>query len=234
MGRGRSVAEGSLSPPAAAPLVPPSRPTPRIPRRASPNSNRKAERLKKSVGCGGGSVARRVELSINDYVERKDRPTAQAGTPLVQAQRRPCARRPRSHLAPMRPPIFVREPSAAERARLEAGLRASDAFTVRRAPIVPASAEGRRPRAIARDPRCATRTVRDGVRAFDAAGPERRLVAAEERRAGPGRGRAGAAARDPAPAAARLRPRPEHLDPRPPGARGARARAGPGRPLGGD
>src|SRR3954469_5789547 len=65
-------------------------------------------------------------------------------------------------------------------------------------------------------------------------GPDGRLVAAEERRAGAGRGRAGAAARDPAPAAARLRPPEEHLDPRPPGAGGARARAEPGRPLGGD
>jgi hypothetical protein len=36
----------------------------------------------------------------------------------------------------MHPPIFVREPSAEERARLEAGLRASDAFTVRLAQIV--------------------------------------------------------------------------------------------------
>src|SRR4051794_15017087 len=68
--------------------------------------------------------------------------------------------------------LFVREPSAAERARLEAGLRASDAFTVRRAPIVLASAEGRRPRAIARELRCATQTVRNGIRAFNATGPE--------------------------------------------------------------
>ena len=74
----------------------------------------------------------------------------------MQAQRRPCARRPRSHLARMHPPIFVREPSDAERARLEAALRASDAFTVRRAQIVLASAAGRRPRTIARDLRCAT------------------------------------------------------------------------------
>jgi hypothetical protein len=36
----------------------------------------------------------------------------------------------------MHPPIFVREPCAEERVRLEAGLRASDAFTVRRAQIV--------------------------------------------------------------------------------------------------
>src|SRR3954449_5975321 len=72
----------------------------------------------------------------------------------------------------MRPPIFVREPSDAERARLDAALRASDAFTVRRAQIVLASAEGRRPRAIARELRCATRTVRNGIRAFNATGPE--------------------------------------------------------------
>ena len=71
----------------------------------------------------------------------------------------------------MHPPIFVREPSAAGRARLEAALRASDAFTVRRAQIVLLSAEGRRPREIARGLRCATRTVRNGIRAFNAAGP---------------------------------------------------------------
>ena len=70
----------------------------------------------------------------------------------------------------MHPPIFVREPSAAERARLEAALRASDAFTVRRAQIVLASAEGRRPRTIARELRCAVQTVRNGVRAFNAGG----------------------------------------------------------------
>ena len=70
----------------------------------------------------------------------------------------------------MHPPIFVREPSDAERARLEAALRASDAFTVRRAQIVLASAEGRRPRTIARDLRCATQTVRNGIRAFNATG----------------------------------------------------------------
>ena len=70
----------------------------------------------------------------------------------------------------MHPPIFVREPSAAERARLEAALRASDAFTVRRAQIVLSSAEGRPPRVIARDLRCAVPTVRNGVRASNAVG----------------------------------------------------------------
>ena len=70
----------------------------------------------------------------------------------------------------MHPPIFVREPSAAERARLEAALRASDAFTVRRAQIVLLSADGRRPREIARGLRCAVQTVRNGVRAFNDTG----------------------------------------------------------------
>src|SRR5215212_8685144 len=70
----------------------------------------------------------------------------------------------------MHPPIFVRELSDAERARLAAGLRAPSAFTVRRAQIVLSSAEGRRPRAIARGLRCAVQTVRNGVRAFNAVG----------------------------------------------------------------
>src|SRR4051794_7048660 len=70
----------------------------------------------------------------------------------------------------MHPPLFVREPSAAERARPDAGLRASDAFTVRRAQIVLLSADGRRPRGIAQGLRCAVQAVRDGIRAFDARG----------------------------------------------------------------
>src|SRR3954468_13792711 len=70
----------------------------------------------------------------------------------------------------MHPPIFVREPSVEERARLEAALRASDAFTVRRAQIVLLSADGHRPREIACGLRCAVQTVRNGIRAFNAAG----------------------------------------------------------------
>src|SRR3954447_20260915 len=70
----------------------------------------------------------------------------------------------------MHPPIFVREPSVEERARLEAALRASDAFTVRRAQIVLLSADGHRPREIARGLRCAVQTVRNGIRAFNAGG----------------------------------------------------------------
>ena len=75
-----------------------------------------------------------------------------------------------SHPGGTHPPLFVREPGAEERARLEAGSRASDAFTVRRARIVLPSADGRRPRAIARGRRCAVQTVRDRIRASAAAG----------------------------------------------------------------
>jgi transposase len=74
------------------------------------------------------------------------------------------------HLLGMHPPIFVREPSPAERAQLEAALRAPDAFTVRRAQIVLRSAAGHRPRAIAQGLCCAVQTVRNGIRAFNAAG----------------------------------------------------------------
>src|SRR4051795_12829200 len=65
----------------------------------------------------------------------------------------------------MHPPIFVRGLRDAERARLEASLRSASAFTVRRARIVLRSASGRTPREIARGLCCASRTVRDAIRA---------------------------------------------------------------------
>src|SRR3954467_12667804 len=70
----------------------------------------------------------------------------------------------------MHPPIFAREPRAEEGARLEAALRAADAFTVRRAQIVLLSADGHRPRGVARGLGGAVQTVRNGIRAFNAAG----------------------------------------------------------------
>ena len=70
----------------------------------------------------------------------------------------------------MHPPIFVRELSRAERAQLEAGLRAPSAFAVRRAQIVLLSAAGRKPREIAQGLCCAVQTVRNGIRAFNAGG----------------------------------------------------------------
>ena len=74
------------------------------------------------------------------------------------------------HLLRMHPPIFVRELGAAERAQLEASLRAPSAFTVRRAQIVLLSAAGQRPREIARGSCCAVQTVRNGIRAFNTTG----------------------------------------------------------------
>ncbi len=74
------------------------------------------------------------------------------------------------HLLGMHPPIFVRELSGAERARLEVSLRAASAFTVRRAQIVLLSASGQPPRAIAQGLCCARQTVRNAIRAFNAKG----------------------------------------------------------------
>jgi transposase len=73
-------------------------------------------------------------------------------------------------MAGMHPPLFVRELSEAERAQLEASLRATSAFTVRRAQIVLLSAAGRRPSAIAQGLCCAVQTVRNVIHAFNAAG----------------------------------------------------------------
>ena len=76
----------------------------------------------------------------------------------------------RPHLIGMHPPIFVRELSGAERAQLEAGLRAASAFTVRRARIVLLSAAGHPPRAIAQGLCRAVQTVRNAIRAFNRTG----------------------------------------------------------------
>jgi len=70
----------------------------------------------------------------------------------------------------MHAPIFVRELSEQERARLATGLRAASAFTMGRAQIVRLSAAGRRPRAIAQDLGCAVQTVRNAIHAFNIAG----------------------------------------------------------------
>jgi transposase len=68
------------------------------------------------------------------------------------------------------PPIFVRELSGAERAQLEASRRSKSAFTMRRAQIVLSSASRQPPRAIAAGLGCARQTVRNAIRAFNAAG----------------------------------------------------------------
>jgi transposase len=70
----------------------------------------------------------------------------------------------------MKPPIFVRELSKKEREGLEAGLRAGDAFTMRRCQILLASARGTSPPKIAENLGCASQTVRNAIRAFNAKG----------------------------------------------------------------
>ena len=70
----------------------------------------------------------------------------------------------------MKPPIFVRRLTDAERAQVRAGLRASDAFTLRRCQIVSASARGERAPEVARRLGCDDQTVRNTIHAFNAAG----------------------------------------------------------------
>ncbi len=66
----------------------------------------------------------------------------------------------------MKPPTFVRTLTAAERQQLQAGLRAADAFTVRRCQVLLANASGQRASTIARTLRCAVGTVHNALRAF--------------------------------------------------------------------
>src|SRR6476661_722591 len=70
----------------------------------------------------------------------------------------------------MKPPTFVRPLPDLERKTIQAGLRSADAFTLRRAQILLASADGRRPAQIAAALGCATQTVRNAVAAFEAEG----------------------------------------------------------------
>ena len=70
----------------------------------------------------------------------------------------------------MRAPIFARRLTDAERQRLEAGLRSSDAFVLRRCQILLASARGERAPAIGRQLGCDDQTVREAIHAFHATG----------------------------------------------------------------
>ena len=58
----------------------------------------------------------------------------------------------------------------AERRQVEAGLRSSDAFVLRRCQILLASAQGERASAIAQHLGCDGQTVRDAIHAFNAVG----------------------------------------------------------------
>jgi transposase len=66
--------------------------------------------------------------------------------------------------------MYIRAVSPAEQAGLEAGLRSSQAFTLRRSQILLASSRGQRPSEIARNLGCATQTVRNTLHAFEESG----------------------------------------------------------------
>src|SRR5215218_4319543 len=70
----------------------------------------------------------------------------------------------------MQAPLFVRPLTDAERQAVEAGLRSSRAFTLRRSQIILASARGAHTPAIAAALGCSDQTVRDAIHAFDRAG----------------------------------------------------------------
>ena len=70
----------------------------------------------------------------------------------------------------MRPPIFVRPLTDAERQAVEAGLRSSDAFRLRRCQILMASARREPVPRIARALGCDQQTVRNAIHAFNAQG----------------------------------------------------------------
>jgi DNA-binding CsgD family transcriptional regulator len=61
----------------------------------------------------------------------------------------------------MKRPIYARPLTDAERETLEAGLRSSDAFTLRRCQILLASADGKNAYQIARNLGCNPQTVRN-------------------------------------------------------------------------
>jgi transposase len=70
----------------------------------------------------------------------------------------------------MKPPIFIRPFTEDERQQVQAGLRSSDAFVLRRCQILLASARGERAPMIARQLACDDQTVRNVIKGFNANG----------------------------------------------------------------
>src|SRR5258708_7366431 len=70
----------------------------------------------------------------------------------------------------MKAPLYIRALSPAEQEGIQAGLRSSDAFTLRRSQILLASSREQRPKTIARNLGCATQTVRNAIHAFEQKG----------------------------------------------------------------
>jgi len=76
----------------------------------------------------------------------------------------------RGPIPPMKAPLFVRPVTDAERETLTAGLRAPDAFTLRRCQIVLASTRGAHASQIARQLGCSEQGARNAIAAFNRAG----------------------------------------------------------------
>src|SRR3712207_2772502 len=72
----------------------------------------------------------------------------------------------------MKAPIFVRSFSEQERQSIEAGLRAKDAFTLRRSQMLLASSRREEVPQIAKNLACGQQTVRDAIHDFNARGVE--------------------------------------------------------------
>ena len=70
----------------------------------------------------------------------------------------------------MKPPIFIRPLSEDDHRQIQAGLRSSDAFVLRRCQILLASARGERAPAIVRSLGCDDQTVRNVIHDFNEAG----------------------------------------------------------------
>src|SRR6266516_1607550 len=70
----------------------------------------------------------------------------------------------------MRTPIFIRPFTEDEQRQIQAGLRSSDAFVMRRCQILLASARGERAPTIARQLGCDDQTVRNVIHGFNASG----------------------------------------------------------------
>jgi DNA-binding NarL/FixJ family response regulator len=63
----------------------------------------------------------------------------------------------------MKAAMYVSVLSPVEQAEVKAGLRSSNAFTLRRSQILLASSRGQRPKEIAQNLGCATQTVRNAI-----------------------------------------------------------------------
>jgi len=70
----------------------------------------------------------------------------------------------------MHPSLYVRDLSSEERSQLAQALRSSNAFSLRRAQIVLASARKEKPRPIAALVGCSVQSVRNAIHDFDARG----------------------------------------------------------------